>query len=79
MYYKIRIEGWVEKNVEVVAKHGLDLEDIAYEMSKGNGICTLFTILESTDNANELDGGAENFFESDVFDEKDIPDDKDVE
>ena len=60
MYVKIRIEGWLETNEN--ALNNISLEKVAYEMTEGNGICTSMIELRRTDDLNEVDGGAENFF-----------------
>ena len=61
-YYKFKIEGWVEMNKEAFIKNGIQLSKAIYEMEEGNGICTAFETTKITDNFEDLDGGAENFF-----------------
>jgi hypothetical protein len=70
MYYKLRIEGWVEVSEEYIERHGFNLQQVAYEMSQGNGICTLFDELTRTNNHADLDGGAENFYVNEDDDEE---------
>ena len=61
IYIKYRIEGWIE----VYNEHfnGMSLESLAYEMTEGGGICTSMVEIKRTNDHNDLDGGAEDFFE----------------
>ena len=61
-FYKFRIEGWIEMDREAFIKNGIQLSKATYEMEEGNGICTAFETIKITDNFEDLDGGAENFF-----------------
>jgi hypothetical protein len=70
VYIKFRTEGWIEVDEEYHNLHGITLEHMAYEMTEGNGICTLFKEIKRTEKHEELDGGAEGFFDAPFEDDE---------
>jgi len=70
IYVKFKVEGWIETYEEAFNRDGISLESMAYEMSQGNGICTLMKEIERTTGVERMDDTAISFFMPDGWDEQ---------